>query len=217
MTYVPANHAGRAQGSLSDTRYFDSGSQQIVPRNPKAELRTKGERTLTFAKPPSWTESAKCTKDAEFGKKKDKRYDLDYMSEEKAQELCAGCPIIEACLSAAMETEGDLTARNRYGIWGGTTPKMRAAMAVSGRACEQGHRDRWSDRGICLECMAERKREQYRIQRQNPEFLARRAAALREARSIQRVSCLECRSELRAAHFSRHLEEVHGVTERSVA
>jgi len=138
MSFIPHNQAGRAQGSLMDTRYLDAGSQRIVPRQ-TSEFRPVAERTLTFAKPPAWTESAKCIGDAEFGKQKDKRYDLDYMKPEQAQALCAGCPIIEQCLAAAMEREGDVVARNRYGIWGGTTPKMRALIAAAEKGCGRDH------------------------------------------------------------------------------
>jgi hypothetical protein len=40
----------------------------------------------------------------------------------EARALCARCPSRAACLQAALDN------REPYGLWGGTTPKQRAAM-----------------------------------------------------------------------------------------
>lgn len=107
----------------------------IVPRN-EITPRSNTGRTMTLAKPPSWMANAKPCDDAEFarGKERDKKYDRDRMSESKATALCAGCPIMEQCLEMALKAEGDVTARNRYGVWGGTTPAMRVKVNAARKA-----------------------------------------------------------------------------------
>lgn len=47
----------------------------------------------------------------------------------RAKEICAGCELRESCLERAMEFEGTRCAQDRYGIWGGLTPRERAALA----------------------------------------------------------------------------------------
>jgi hypothetical protein len=46
--------------------------------------------------------------------------------EAQAEVLCAGCPIISACLEYALRREA--RANNCSGIWGGTAPGTRKAM-----------------------------------------------------------------------------------------
>lgn len=43
--------------------------------------------------------------------------------------FCDNCDVRTACLEFAMQTEGDVTERNRYGIYGGMTPRARAKLA----------------------------------------------------------------------------------------
>lgn len=43
-----------------------------------------------------------------------------------AERLCAGCPIIDACLEYALRRERSL--EEVFGIWGGTTAERRKAM-----------------------------------------------------------------------------------------
>ena len=43
--------------------------------------------------------------------------------------ICRRCPLIEQCLRIALDAEGDLSHRNRYGVFGGTTPVQREQMA----------------------------------------------------------------------------------------
>ncbi|MGH9285919.1 MAG: WhiB family transcriptional regulator [Acidimicrobiales bacterium] len=42
----------------------------------------------------------------------------------RAAAMCSGCAVAEACLWWAMAVEED--AGHRFGIWGGTTPALRA-------------------------------------------------------------------------------------------
>ena len=49
----------------------------------------------------------------------------------RAAELCAGCPVVETCLSFALEMEGNAAANHRYGIYGGKTPAQRYALSKS--------------------------------------------------------------------------------------
>jgi WhiB family redox-sensing transcriptional regulator len=42
--------------------------------------------------------------------------------ESRAKAVCQRCPVIEACLEFAMETN------QKYGIWGGLTDKERASL-----------------------------------------------------------------------------------------
>ncbi len=47
---------------------------------------------------------------------------------EDARQICAPCPVRAECLADAMATEGDRTARNRYGIRAGLTGRQRRAL-----------------------------------------------------------------------------------------
>ncbi len=49
----------------------------------------------------------------------------------QARELCARCPVTEACLDDALRYEG-LTGF-RYGMWGGTTPWERRRIMLRRR------------------------------------------------------------------------------------
>lgn len=44
-----------------------------------------------------------------------------------AQKVCAGCPVRVQCLTMALEAERDGALR-RHGVYGGLTPKQRAAL-----------------------------------------------------------------------------------------
>jgi len=44
------------------------------------------------------------------------------MTIEKAKAICAACPVMDDCLSYALETN------QRSGIWGGTTEKERKSL-----------------------------------------------------------------------------------------
>lgn len=43
----------------------------------------------------------------------------------QAQQICARCPVIEACLRAALDIERGAGAARRHGIWGGLTARQR--------------------------------------------------------------------------------------------
>lgn len=45
-----------------------------------------------------------------------------------AAEVCAGCPVAQQCLDAAMAEEGALHARQRHGMYAGLTPGERYAL-----------------------------------------------------------------------------------------
>lgn len=128
-----------------------------------------GGRNLTLAMPPEWTHVKNgpvpnCLRSLGFTKgDKDNAWDLDLRdgnteeNNEYAANLCAGCPILTQCLSAAMEEEGTLVARNRYLIRGGLTPAARYELAQEQRKeCSHGHvgemrinsRNEW----VCLAC-----------------------------------------------------------------
>jgi WhiB family transcriptional regulator, redox-sensing transcriptional regulator len=47
----------------------------------------------------------------------------------EALAICGTCPVVELCLAYALELEGDSHDRTRAGVWGGTTPRQRAALA----------------------------------------------------------------------------------------
>lgn len=48
--------------------------------------------------------------------------------EQYAAAICAGCPVLDSCLRYALEND------ERWGVWGGTTPGMRAEMREGGAA-----------------------------------------------------------------------------------
>lgn len=53
-------------------------------------------------------------------------FDRGFMA--RALQLCRSCPVAEPCLWWAMATEEN--SGYRFGIWGGTTPAVRARMAT---------------------------------------------------------------------------------------
>ena len=54
-----------------------------------------------------------------------------------ATRLCGGCPVTAACLQYALRTEGGVAPYGRHGIYGGTTPETRAAIARRARRNER--------------------------------------------------------------------------------
>jgi WhiB family transcriptional regulator, redox-sensing transcriptional regulator len=74
----------------------------------------------------AWRDAAACqTEDPElfFPEGESERYRLQIAA---ALSVCAGCAVVESCLSYALETE------QHAGIWGGTTPTQRRALEVAG-------------------------------------------------------------------------------------
>ncbi|MEU3519933.1 WhiB family transcriptional regulator [Streptomyces sp. NPDC006654] len=72
----------------------------------QAEARCRGMDSSVFFSPPE-----------ERGSRRQSR-------EEKAKEICAACPVREACALAA------LRAGETYGVWGGMTERERAVGRV---------------------------------------------------------------------------------------
>jgi hypothetical protein len=65
----------------------------------------------------------------------------------KAVRACQPCPVRSTCLQAALEWESGLGTHYRFGVWGGLTPRQRAALAPDlagdisiSPASERGHR-----------------------------------------------------------------------------
>lgn len=48
----------------------------------------------------------------------------------RGRALCARCPVREACLTDAMDREGNTAADHRAGLWGGLSPAQRANLAA---------------------------------------------------------------------------------------
>lgn len=51
-----------------------------------------------------------------------------------ARRICTTCPVQAQCLTRALNLEGTSNVAYRHGIWAGTTPEERAALAKSRRA-----------------------------------------------------------------------------------
>jgi Transcription factor WhiB. len=47
---------------------------------------------------------------------------------ETAARICAGCPVAQQCLDAAMDGEKSLHGRQRYGMYAGMTPGERYSL-----------------------------------------------------------------------------------------
>lgn len=177
-----------------------SHSIRPAARDPKSD----GERTLQLAVPQGWTVQAKCIGDPRF----DESVGL---AAGQATQLCAGCPVIEQCLSAALEEEHGLSAGNRYTVRGGLSPKERALVEWGDQECARGHKGRWanhkgSNKPRCVACIQEDNRRRIAA---NPEHYARQAQQMQESLAIRRVSCLDCKAEMRVAHFERHVARNH--------
>ncbi|MEU8547810.1 WhiB family transcriptional regulator [Streptomyces roseoverticillatus] len=53
----------------------------------------------------------------------------DHATANLAREICARCPVIEACLADALKMEGGRSHSNRFGIRGGLSPNQRYQLA----------------------------------------------------------------------------------------
>lgn len=85
------------------------------------------QTVLVLCTPPEWTKQAGCLDQRDL-------FDLAFNSRkrgvvERARLACFTCPVVDECLAQAMTAEHGLTARHRYGVCGGKTPRERAAMA----------------------------------------------------------------------------------------
>ena len=83
--------------------------------------------TMRLAVPPPWThrDDLPCTQRVPKGNAKDP-YDTN--DKRAAKKLCAGCPVIQACLDDALREEEGLGPRSRYLVRGGYTPRGRARL-----------------------------------------------------------------------------------------
>lgn len=173
MSNVRSNAAGSADSFGS----YLGMSGQVTQGRTETPMRTNAGRTLTMARPDPLTREAKCLdsgrKDGNAIWRADKDpYDGDYRTQRNgdliAKMLCEGCPIIAECLSMALEQEGDVNGRNRYGVRGGMTPEGRARLVGRNAVCpnghdpermtmrqDAGHQPYWR----CRECDAEAKRD----------------------------------------------------------
>ncbi|MCF3102953.1 WhiB family transcriptional regulator [Streptomyces roseoverticillatus] len=61
----------------------------------------------------------------------------DHATANLAREICARCPVIEACLADALKMEGGRSHSNRFGIRGGLSPNQRYQLARRMRRANQ--------------------------------------------------------------------------------
>jgi WhiB family redox-sensing transcriptional regulator len=94
----------------------------------------------------------------------------------EAKQVCAGCPVRQACLEQA------LRKREGHGVWGGADEEERRALSAAAGPrvpvlCGAG-RHLKSGPGRCPGCAGEyqRKREKARVRDQSGRLAARRAA-----------------------------------------
>lgn len=85
------------------------------------------ERRITLADLyPDWHKQASClgAEDVTFfgADDPDRRPQYNLTEISSARDICAECPVRRMCLTSA------LTLKERYGVWGNTTPKQRAGM-----------------------------------------------------------------------------------------
>ena len=80
--------------------------------------------------PEPWTEEALCAEiDPDLWHPNCK----DSEDTETAIAICKTCPVRYECLEYALSFEGGRSAKQRYGIYGGTTPTRRASIYRSDR------------------------------------------------------------------------------------
>jgi hypothetical protein len=84
---------------------------------------------MTYALAPSldcldWQSSALCAQSDPELWHPDRRSD----PATEAKRVCEDCPVRWKCLDTAMAAEAGLHSASRYGIWGGLTPRERAAL-----------------------------------------------------------------------------------------
>lgn len=82
--------------------------------------------TMRLAEPPKWAQrdDLPCIKRVPKGNQPDP---YDTSNRARAAALCAGCPVKAECLADALAEEGDLSAKSRYLVRGGLTPRGRAS------------------------------------------------------------------------------------------
>lgn len=162
----------RTENQIKPHRGFKP--EAITARQPRPFVNGDGVEPPFTAKPPAWTEQARCVPDETLTPGQlEKHWELwDEPSVGQfwrvLKPICDACPVKALCRDAAMSMEGDLPAQFRSGVWGGLMPKHRASLAngveVNVDECVNGHK-RTSEnvelhgrqvRG-CRDCRRERK------------------------------------------------------------
>lgn len=96
---------------------------------------TTAMRTKFASFYPDWHAAASCLGMPEhvfFGEQDEEGRSQFTLSQIRhAKDICYGCPVLEQCLTAALE------GRERFGIWGATTARTRARIL---RMVERGER-----------------------------------------------------------------------------
>ena len=103
--------------------------EEVTPRSPMHPTSADGY-TMRLAEPPKWAQrdDLPCTKLVPKGNAPDP---FDTSNRVRAAALCAGCPVKADCLADALAEEGDLSAKSRYLVRGGLTPRGRADRSVA--------------------------------------------------------------------------------------
>lgn len=81
---------------------------------------------LDLPTPPPWMDDALCT---QTGPDDRTWFPHSGPASYLARATCRACPVINECLEHALDLEGDVAARDRFGIWGNTSPTQRAKIA----------------------------------------------------------------------------------------
>lgn len=74
----------------------------------------------------NWEDHARCKTVGPDAMFPDQGQTDDYRA---AKAVCQWCPVRAQCLAYALEMEGNRPAIQRAGVWGGTTPRERAAIS----------------------------------------------------------------------------------------
>lgn len=115
----------RTEHQVRSHEGFESGV--VWPRGDDTDRpASEAPPTMRFAQPPAWMQrdDLPCTKTVPKGNAPDP---YDTSNRAKAAALCAGCPVKAECLADALAEEGDLSAKSRYLVRGGLTPRGRAS------------------------------------------------------------------------------------------
>lgn len=84
----------------------------------------------------AWVERAACN--TSFSGKPDPWFprEQEKAAYFEARVVCRECPVATQCLERAFQMEGNAPPKQRYGMWGGLTPKERADISKSRRKAQ---------------------------------------------------------------------------------
>lgn len=101
---------------------------EVSPREAQTPATADGY-TMQLANPPKWAhrDDLPCVSLVPVAHARDP---YDTSDPVKAAQLCAGCPVKQACLDAALKEEHDLSGRSRYLVRGGLTPWGRSELTT---------------------------------------------------------------------------------------